>query len=910
MKPYLDRGASYWKRRRVARSAYCTLQVLILLVLICTALTPANADIITVTNPNDSGPGSLRQAIADAQDGDTINFDPSVSIVTLTTAELTISKSITISASPQMVTVERASQTEFRIFHVMPGHSVEINGLTIYGGHITGGNGGGILNDNSTLTIAHCTVWANTIVSASSGNNSGGGIYNSGTMTLNQVSVNTNNAVWGGDPTHIPSGGGISNTGTMIIIAGTVQGNMGFYSAGGIYNTGMITITSSTISNNQTGNPGHFGAIGGGIVNDGTMTIQDSTISGNTALGGDIVGGYGGGISGNNNTITNSTITANSALRGGGVAGGGNIAHTTFSNNSASIAGGALYLTSSLELGNTILKAGASGVNIFNNGGSLITHGYNVCSDNGSGLLNGPGDQINTDPMLGPLQNNGGQTFTHALLPDSPAIDAGGPKFTPPPYYDQRGPVFWRLRNDRIDVGSFEVQAGTIPTPTPTATPSCMPSWVVVDSPNANQIENELAAVTGSGNDLWAVGEYDLFGLGDYRTLTIRWDESAWSLIPSPNPGDFRDFLFGATGSGNDVWAVGMYNNHGSQPGRKWWRAMQPDGVPPGGPGMTLTLHWNGSVWSRVTSPNAGTSSNLLWGATGSGNDVWAAGEYSNGQFTPGQTLTLHWNGSTWSVVASPNPGTDGNRIYAIAGSGNDVWAVGIYWSGFFNPRTLTLHWDGSTWSVVPSPNVATVYNYLNGVTGNGSDVWAVGWWYNSPDDSGALILHWDGSAWSVVPDPNLGTGASVLRAASGSGNDVWAVGYLDANPRQTLTFHWNGSMWSVVPSPSFGELYGVAGAGNDVWAVGNLGNNTLTLHWTGQCTPTPTPTATPTATATATVTPSATATSTSTPMPTATATATATPPSTPTPTSTARPTPTPRPALTPRPRPSPPPRP
>ena len=78
------------------------------------------ANIITVTNGNDGGPGSLRQALGDAQDGDTINFEPSVSIVTLTTAELTISQSITISASPQTVTVQRASQApEFRIFHVM-----------------------------------------------------------------------------------------------------------------------------------------------------------------------------------------------------------------------------------------------------------------------------------------------------------------------------------------------------------------------------------------------------------------------------------------------------------------------------------------------------------------------------------------------------------------------------------------------------------------------------------------------------------------------------------------------------------------------------------------------------------------------------------------------------------------------
>jgi predicted outer membrane repeat protein len=440
----------------------------------------------------------LRQALADANDGDTINFDPSVGTVTLTTAELAIDKSLTLSGAPQMVTVARSSQAEFRIFHVMPDHSVEIDGLTISGGHITGDNGGGILNDNSTLTIAHCTVSGNAIVSAKYVNNTGGGIYNSGTMTLNQVIVNNNNAVYCQCGNGVPSGGGISNTGTMIINAGTVQSNMGYWSAGGIYNTGMLTITGSTISNNQTGNPGHFGAYGGGIVNGGTMTIQDSTISGNTALGGDLQGGEGGGISGNNNTITNSTITGNSALHGGGVAGGGNIAHTTFSNNSASRDGGALYLTSSLELGNTILKTGASGVNIFNNGGSFITHGYNVCSDDGSGFLNGPGDQINTDPMLGPLQNNGGPTFTHALLPGSPAIDSGDPNFTPPPYYDQRGPVFWRVRNGRIDVGSFEVQAGTTPSPTPTSTASPTPTPTATSTATATPTSTATSTPTAT----------------------------------------------------------------------------------------------------------------------------------------------------------------------------------------------------------------------------------------------------------------------------------------------------------------------------------------------------------------------------------------------------------------------------
>jgi hypothetical protein len=438
--------------------------------------------------------------------------------------------------------------------------------------------------------------------------------------------------------------------------------------------------------------------------------------------------------------------------------------------------------------------------------------------------------------------------------------------------------------------------------------------WNVIPSPNANEIENEVYAVTGSGNDVWAAGHFDLFGLGDYRTLTIHWDGNEWSLISSPNPGNLHDYLFGGTGSDNDVWAVGMYNNHADQPARtptfQWdlWRGMQPDGVPPGGPGRTLTLHWNGSAWSQVTSPNVGRSTNLLWGATGAGNDVWAAGEYSNGQFTPGQTLTLHWNGSTWSVVPSPNPGTDGNRIYAIAGSGNDVWAVGIYWNGFFNPRTLTLHWDGNTWSVVPSPNVGEDENWLEGVTGSGNDVWAVGY-YQSGSTYPALILHWDGNVWSVVPDPNPGPSANILRAASGSGSDVWAVGYsvTGGNPRRTLTLHWDGGAWSVVPSLNVGsgnnELYGVkrSATGSDTWAVGYSGNQTLTLHWMNPCGASPTPTATPTPTSTATATPTSTPTPTATPTTTATLTPTATP--------TPRPTPTPRVGPSPRPRPTPMPR-
>jgi hypothetical protein len=95
-----------------------------------------------------------------------------------------------------------------------------------------------------------------------------------------------------------------------------------------------------------------------------------------------------------------------------------------------------------------------------------MSDGYNVSSDDGAGYLNGPGDQINTDPMLGPLQDNGGPTLTHALLLGSPAINTGDPNFMPGGY-DQRGPGYDRVKNGRLDVGSFEVQE-PLPTPTPT----------------------------------------------------------------------------------------------------------------------------------------------------------------------------------------------------------------------------------------------------------------------------------------------------------------------------------------------------------------------------------------------------------------------------------------------------------
>jgi N-acetylneuraminic acid mutarotase len=458
--------------------------------------TPTTTPTTIVTNTNDSGPGSLRQALADAHDGDTINFDRSLDgqTITLTSAELVIDKNITISGpGSDLLTVERFPPAQFGVFHVMPTHTATIAGLRISGGYSPYG-GGGVLDDHATVTISNCFLTGNSAVYGAAIYSDGSG--SNATLVVLNSSVTSNYAQF--------AGGGIDNNGsgaTASVMNSFVTNNIAAYSSfgfavgdgGGIYNGGgTLMITNSTVGNNIAGVTDPFPAgFGGGIYSSGTLTITNSTLSGNRSSlgGGGIAGGplvitnstisgngassqhdgqpfgRGGGISGTV-TLINSTISGNYAgVSGGAIDGGGSITNSTISGNN----GGGISVSGALEIGDTVLKAGA-GANLSNNGGTVTSHGYNVCSDNGGGFLNGPGDQINTDPMLGPLQNNGGPTFTHELLTGSPAIDAGDPNFTPPPYYDQRGPVFWRVRNGRIDVGSFEVQAGTTPSPTPTAT--------------------------------------------------------------------------------------------------------------------------------------------------------------------------------------------------------------------------------------------------------------------------------------------------------------------------------------------------------------------------------------------------------------------------------------------------------
>jgi predicted outer membrane repeat protein len=348
---------------------------------LCLIALSTQAATITVTNTNDDGAGSLRRAIANANNGDTIHFGVMGTII-LTTGELLVDKSITINGpGSDNLTVD--GNFAGRVFHVSSGVTATIAGLTITNGNIQFQDltiGGGIYNDHATLALDSCTVHSNY---AGYG---GGGVYSNGALTLTNSTITGN---WAAAPYGVGIGGGICNE------------------------AGTLTVSNCTISGNG-GAAYAFTPLGGGIYNDSALTITNSTLSGNSAAWG---------------------------------------------------AGGVYNWGGTVTIGNTILKTGI-GENISNNYGTVSSLGYNLSSDDAGGLLTGMGDQINTDPMLGPLQYNGGPTSTHAPLTGSPAIDAGK-NFTAATR-DQRGAEFVRTFDDSsianasggdgTDIGAYEVQ--------------------------------------------------------------------------------------------------------------------------------------------------------------------------------------------------------------------------------------------------------------------------------------------------------------------------------------------------------------------------------------------------------------------------------------------------------------------
>jgi hypothetical protein len=316
------------------------------------------------------------------------------------------------------------------------------------------GTCGGIIN-YGTLTINNSDVSGNFSIYATGGiqnygtlalNGStlnrnrtgyglGGGLDNQGTATLNNSAVMSNTS-------DIGNGGGISNLGMLAVVSSTLSGNQAD-SGGGILNLATLIVVSSTISGNSA-------AAAGGIENVGTATVMNSMFSGNTATYLD-----GGGILNDGNgimTLTNSTISGNSAgQRGGGISNTNmlTLTNVTLSGNSANAGGGLANYGGTVSLKNSIIANSPGGNNC--TGGGIVSLSHNLSSDN-SCALNATGDMTNTNPLLGPLQDNGGPTPTHALLSGSPAINHADNIGCPAT--DQRG--ISRPQAGVCDIGAYE----------------------------------------------------------------------------------------------------------------------------------------------------------------------------------------------------------------------------------------------------------------------------------------------------------------------------------------------------------------------------------------------------------------------------------------------------------------------
>ena len=348
-------------------------------------------------SPNDC---SLRSAIANANlngQADTINFDA------------------TVFAAHQTINLNDG-------FSILPDGKLTISGpaagvtLSLANSNLSSRRVFTLDSANANLEISHLTLTGGRGLV-------GGGIYNDGgTVTLNDSTISGNS---------VPAAGGIFND-----------------------HDGMLTLINSTVSNNRAT------AAGGGIINFGTMTMINSTVSGNSSNFG------GGGIfqrfSGNTMTMTNSTISGNSAPLGGGIVNldgsTATLINTTVSNNSASRGGsilnteaaGATTSFSTINLNNSIIANSTSGGDCVRDLGTINAE-YTLI-EGGLGCVNGiNSNNLTGDPNLGPLQNNGGPTETHALLPGSRAIDAGNSTLTT----DQRGIA--RPQGPAPDLGSFEL---------------------------------------------------------------------------------------------------------------------------------------------------------------------------------------------------------------------------------------------------------------------------------------------------------------------------------------------------------------------------------------------------------------------------------------------------------------------
>jgi hypothetical protein len=346
-------------------------------------------------------------------------------------------------------------------------------------------------------------------------------------------------------------------------------------------------------------------------------------------------------------------------------------------------------------------------------------------------------------------------------------------------------------------------------------------TWSIVPSPRKPGAASHLYSVSAlSATQAWAVGDRIE---GEGSPLVYRLTGTRWRVVKTPTVLDayLKDV---AALSNADVWAVGYQEGD-------CYRV------------FTVVEHWNGSAWTKVTSPNPSNDpcfgANYLTGiAAVASNDVWSVGYQET---NPGYgELIIHWDGNKWTAFPTHFGGYRW-LVDVAALSGTDVWAVGYTFlaTGY---QGLIMHWDGSRWSDVTVPQLDEDYSLYALTVISASDIWAVG---DLGYGAAPVTTHWNGVSWTVVDNPELGTtGASLKAVAALASDDVWAAGYAYADGEfQNLLEHWNGSGWSKVDVPGVNEaanqLYSLTGdKAGGLWAVGYFYPNdlsrpisTLVLH-------------------------------------------------------------------------------
>ncbi|MFZ1640435.1 MAG: Calx-beta domain-containing protein [Candidatus Contendobacter sp.] len=529
----------------------------------------------------DTADCSLREAVAAAASGDTIDFAPGLNGGTITLSSfisLDLNKSLTIQGSGASQLAISGGDAQ-QLFQTGWNGSVVVilDGLTLRNGRTTGqggaiyhgdshllirnsilmdntGDGGGAIWNYGKLTISNSTLMRNTTASPSGG---GGAIANYNTLTVTGSTFDHNNAGTAGailnhgtatvdDSVVTSSQATIGNGGafynydgcTLIVRNSLMSGNTAGDGGGAISNypssNSLLTVAHTTLSNNTAN-------YGGGIASFGTTTVSYSTLSGNQALvqhGGGIVNsigtltvinstlsgnaavGYGGGIfseSGGSTTVSDSTITGNTATFGGGI-------------NSQN----PLTLGNNLVAGNTATNSVGEGKEIWVEVANWNSQGHNLIGKSGDAGMGGGATLAATDftpltpiaAIIGPLAANGGPTQTHLPVAGGPAIDTGDDALIPAGITtDQRGVA--RIQGLHVDVGAVEgssILPCTVTTivradPDPTAAASVR--WTVtLTEPVTGLTTSNFALVPGGGVSGAAITSVTGTGAGLTWTVT------------------------------------------------------------------------------------------------------------------------------------------------------------------------------------------------------------------------------------------------------------------------------------------------------------------------------------------------------------------------------------------------------